>query len=228
MKIHVALVSFCLLACEKTPPEAGAPPVATAPAGLAEGPAATADQAQAPAAAAASEQAAPAATTRLAFEAIAPCDFLNTEQVAGTLGVGRGDAVKAAPDGKDRGHRKRCRYTWQAEGGVEGSLVLDVAARREGPAGAQFDRAVEEHRAGLPVAGREGVTQQFTAVNGLGDEAMYSGNVSDMKALFARFGDRHLVSLQHAVVGADTGDMKAKLVALGRAVAKKLARTASP
>jgi hypothetical protein len=222
MKIHVALLMLSLVACEKSS-SGPAAPAPEAPAGAA------AETAVAtPAASQAAETAGTPSDGSPTFDTMAPCGFLNTEQVAGTLGLGRGDAVAAAPDGKDRGHRKRCRYTWKTDGGVQGSLVLDIAAKREGPAGARFDEAVEKHRAGLPVMGREGVTQRFTAENGLGDEVLYSGNVPDMKALFARFGDRYLVSLQHEVHGTDTGDLKAKLMALGRAVAKKLAKAGAP
>lgn len=224
MKIHVALLMLSLVACEKSS-SGPAAPAPEAPAGAMAGTEVTPATAAASQAAEAAEAPADGSAT---FDMLAPCGFLNTEQVAGTLGLGRGDAVEAAPDGKDRGHRKRCRYTWKTDGGVQGSLVLDIAAKREGPAGAQFDEAVEKHRAGLPVMGRDGVTQRFTADNGLGDEVLYSGNVPDMKGLFARFGDRYLVSLQHAIHGTDTGDLKAKLMALGRAVAKKLAKAGAP
>lgn len=153
------------------------------------------------------------------FATAGACDLLSNAQVAGAFGV---PSVESSEGMRAREHRKVCRYTWMS-GDVQASLTLDVEAKREGPAGASFDRAIAARREGLPVSGREGVVQRFEQTHGVGDEAYYSGNVEDSKSLFARFGDRYVVSLQHELHGRDTGDLQPQFLALVRQVARKLA-----
>ena len=157
------------------------------------------------------------------FASAGACDMILVAQVAGVYGQ-KPEAVTAKPEGEAKPHRKRCRYTWQ-DGGVEVALTIAVEAKREGPAAERWlEPMVAARGDGLPVIGRDGATQTFTAVNGLGDEALYSGNVEDSKALFARLDERYLVTLQHHQFGKDTGDQKANLVALARPIVGKLAR----
>jgi hypothetical protein len=153
------------------------------------------------------------------FATAGACDLLSNAQVAGAFGV---PSVESSEGMRPREHRKVCRYTWMS-GDVQASLTLDVEAKREGPAAASFERALTARREGLPVTGREGVVQRFEQIHGIGDEAYYSGNVADSKSLFARFGDRYVVSLQHELFGQDTGDLQPQFFALVRQVARKLA-----
>jgi hypothetical protein len=154
------------------------------------------------------------------FATAEPCSLLSAEQVGNVFGVEE-SAITATAEGREAEHRKMCRYTWSADG-TEVALTVDAMAKREGPGGASFDRAVEVHRQGMPVVGREGVVQRFETQRGIGDELRYSGNVEDSKGLFVRFGETHLVSLQHHHSGHDTGDLRAQLLALARPIARKL------
>ncbi len=100
------------------------------------------------------------------------------------------------------------------------SLELQLERRREGHPG--FERGLESRRRGLPVVGREGIVQAFTPVAGLGVEALYSGNVQDLKALFVRATPTLQLSLQHARVGADSGNLSPALEVLARRVLAQL------
>ena len=149
------------------------------------------------------------------------CDLLSTADVAEAYGLDA-SAVTADANIRARPHRKSCRYTWK-DADVAVALLVEAEAKREGPAAARLMDPIEAARGpGMPVLGRDGVVQTFESITGLGDEAFYSGNVTDSKGLLARFGDRYVVTLQHNHFGQDTGDQKPALLGLAGKIAGKL------
>ncbi|MCA9533883.1 MAG: hypothetical protein R3B40_06175 [Polyangiales bacterium] len=185
----------------------GGEPDATAPAAAA---------GASPAAAPPGAPAAPAVpATSADFDALTGCALLTPAEVGVAL-----DATDVQPEEQHaRGHLKGCRYTWR-DGDAVVSLELVVERRRDGHP--SFDRALATRVEGLPVVGRADTVQTFTAVPGLGQQALYSGNVADLKSLFVRVNPMLQLSLQHARTGADTGDLSAALRTLAQQVMTRL------
>ena len=149
------------------------------------------------------------------FDALTGCALLTPAEVGVAL-----DATDVQPEEqRARGHLKGCRYTWR-DGDAVVSLELVVERRRDGHP--SFDRALATRVEGLPVVGRADTVQTFTAVPGLGQQALYSGNVADLKSLFVRVNPMLQLSLQHARTGADTGDLSAALRTLAQQVMTRL------
>lgn len=147
----------------------------------------------------------------------APCDYLSTDEIAQAF-----DAAEVNPDEvRYEDDLQVCRYEVILNSGAYSALILQIniasdSEAADGRWAARLDEALSE---GIALAGYD-VVQTFEAIGGVGDEAAYSGNVTDDKNLLVRVGDEYLIGLEYNRWndGVDIGDYSETLVDLVTAV----------
>ncbi|WP_294180565.1 hypothetical protein [uncultured Schumannella sp.] len=152
--------------------------------------------------------------TAFSVDGTAACDFLDGATVASGLGLD--GAEVSLEDTRDKDDQKVCRYELRESGSFSVFiLAIDVNDSADVNPTQYTDRLDQALTEGLPVPGFD-LTQTFVPVEGLGTEAVYSGNLPEDKNLVLRLEDEFLIQLNYNKFadGADIGDYQAQLVGL--------------